>query len=120
MSVAGQLEFERRKREQTQLAGQITTDLAPYVNKNNKIIHLIIQYTEEPWTYFICGQPIQQANFDIGGSKIDHQYGNWLDVWSDLQVKQKQKRRRQIWSNYINPHPIQKHQNPKVMLKKNY
>ncbi len=84
MSVAGQIEYERRIKEQTQLRGYIASIMSLYVQKNSQIIHLITDYTAEHWTYFICGQPITPVSLEINGAKIDSHYGSWLDIWDEI------------------------------------
>src|SRR6185437_16467275 len=89
----GQREYERRIREQNQLVDLVRSLMSQLIGndkKNSKIIELIVEYTREHWTYFICGQPLRQVNFEIGGQKIDQEYGKWLNLWSELHELQPQ------------------------------
>jgi len=36
------------------------------------------------WTYGIGNALIKQVDIEIGGQLIDRQYGNWMNIWSEL------------------------------------
>ena len=38
------------------------------------------------WTYGIGNALIKQAEIEIGGQLIDRQYGDWLNIWSELTI----------------------------------
>jgi len=38
------------------------------------------------WTYGVGNALIKQAEIEIGGQLIDRQYGDWMNIWSELTV----------------------------------
>ena len=38
------------------------------------------------WTYGVGNAMIKQVEIEIGGQLIDRQYGEWMDIWSELSV----------------------------------
>jgi hypothetical protein len=38
------------------------------------------------WTYGVGNAMIKQAEIEIGGQLIDRQYGEWMDIWTELTV----------------------------------
>lgn len=83
MSVAGQIEYERRLKEQKKFLAVVTIALASPLDKKGGPIKLVIAYGRADSTYFIRGQPIQQINVDIGSKRIDEAYKEWSNIWSN-------------------------------------
>jgi len=44
------------------------------------------------WLDFIGEQLIAQVEVEIGGQRIDRQYGDWMHIWNQLTVSEEQKR----------------------------
>jgi len=38
------------------------------------------------WTYGVGNALVKQAEIEIGGQLIDRQYGDWMNIWSELTV----------------------------------
>jgi hypothetical protein len=38
------------------------------------------------WTYGVGNALVKQAEIEIGGQLIDRQYGNWMNIWTELTV----------------------------------
>ena len=38
------------------------------------------------WTYGVGNALVKQADIEIGGQLIDRQYGNWMNIWTELTV----------------------------------
>jgi hypothetical protein len=44
------------------------------------------------WLDYIGEQMISQVEVEIGGQRIDRQYGDWMHIWNQLTMSQEQKR----------------------------
>jgi len=44
------------------------------------------------WLDFVGEQLIAQVEVEIGGQRIDRQYGDWMHIWNQLTVSEEQKR----------------------------
>jgi len=44
------------------------------------------------WLDFIGEQLIAQVEVEIGGQRIDRQYGDWMHIWNQLTISEEQKR----------------------------
>ena len=44
------------------------------------------------WLDFIGEQMISQVEVEIGGQRIDRQYGDWMHIWTQLTMTEEQKR----------------------------
>ena len=44
------------------------------------------------WLDFIGEQMIAQVEVEIGGQRIDRQYGDWMHIWNQLTISEEQKR----------------------------
>ena len=42
--------------------------------------------TSNAWTYGIGNALVSQAEIEIGGQLIDRQYGDWMNIWTELTV----------------------------------
>ena len=42
--------------------------------------------TSNVWTYGVGNALVKQAEIEIGGQLIDRQYGDWMNIWSELTV----------------------------------
>ena len=42
--------------------------------------------TSNVWTYGVGNALIKQAEIEIGGQLIDRQYGDWMNIWSELTI----------------------------------
>ncbi len=42
--------------------------------------------TVNRWTYGVGNALIKQAEIEIGGQLIDRQYGDWMNIWSELTI----------------------------------
>ena len=40
----------------------------------------------QTWTYGVGNALVKQAEIEIGGQLIDRQYGDWMNIWSELTV----------------------------------
>ena len=47
--------------------------------------------TYQSWTNGIGNALIKSVNVEIGGQEIDKHYGEWLDIWSELNLPQDKK-----------------------------
>ena len=44
------------------------------------------------WLDFPCEQLIAQVDVEIGGQRIDRQYGDWMHIWNQLTLTSEQQR----------------------------
>ena len=49
-------------------------------------------YVYARWLDFIGEQLISQVEVEIGGQRIDRQYGDWMHIWNQLTMSEEQKR----------------------------
>jgi len=58
--------------------------------------------TYQSWTNGIGNALIKSVNVEIGGQEIDKHYGEWLDIWSELNLPQDKKNNynRMVGNNY--------------------
>ena len=42
--------------------------------------------TNQTWTYGVGNALIKQAEIEIGGQLIDRQYGDWMNIWTELTI----------------------------------
>ena len=42
--------------------------------------------TDGSWTYGVGNALVSQAEIEIGGQLIDRQYGDWMNIWSELTI----------------------------------
>ena len=57
--------------------------------------------TYQSWTNGIGNALIKSVNVEIGGQEIDKHYGEWLDIWSELNLPQdKNNYNRMVGNNY--------------------
>jgi len=47
---------------------------------------LTVGSTSNTWVYGIGNALVKQAEIEIGGQLIDRQYGDWMNIWSELTV----------------------------------
>ena len=52
-----------------------------------EVITPVVSTTGAPkWTYGVGNALVKQAEIEIGGQLIDRQYGDWMNIWSELTV----------------------------------
>ena len=44
----------------------------------------VIASTSNVWTYGVGNALVKQAEIEIGGQLIDRQYGDWMNIWTEL------------------------------------
>jgi hypothetical protein len=48
--------------------------------------------TYNTWTYGVGNALVKQAEIEIGGQLIDRQYGDWMNIWTELTVPEGKRR----------------------------
>jgi hypothetical protein len=48
----------------------------------------VISSTSNVWTYGVGNALVKQAEIEIGGQLIDRQYGDWMNIWTELTTPQ--------------------------------
>ena len=46
----------------------------------------VISSTSNVWTYGVGNALVKQAEIEIGGQLIDRQYGDWMNIWTELTI----------------------------------
>ena len=49
-------------------------------------VDLPIVATSNVWTYGVGNALVKQAEIEIGGQLIDRQYGDWMNIWTELTI----------------------------------
>jgi len=90
-SISGDLNFGKKlvstiKRTGDLLSGiTLEIDLPKIISKNDKNGNFI------KWTKSIGHTIIDYIDIEIGGQRIDRQYGEWMDIWCELTTKDSHK-----------------------------
>jgi hypothetical protein len=50
------------------------------------VLPLITVTANSKWTYGIGNALVSQAEIEIGGQLIDRQYGDWMNIWTELTI----------------------------------
>ena len=54
-----------------------------------EVVTPVVAGTADPvWTYGVGNALIKQAEIEIGGQLIDRQYGDWMNIWTELTVSE--------------------------------
>ena len=51
-----------------------------------EVVLPIVGTADQMWTYGVGNALVKQAEIEIGGQLIDRQYGDWMNIWTELTV----------------------------------
>jgi hypothetical protein len=55
-----------------------------YIQVTLPQIYLVVPNTRFRWLNYVGHRLIKQVEIEIGGSRIDRQYGDWMQIWTQL------------------------------------
>jgi hypothetical protein len=77
----GQADFGRRVTATISRNGDLIQQMYLEV-----VLPIVATVSSADWTYGVGNALVKQAEIEIGGQLIDRQYGDWMNIWTELTV----------------------------------
>jgi hypothetical protein len=77
----GQADFGRRVTATISRNGDLIQQMYLEV-----VLPIVATVSSAEWTYGVGNALVKQAEIEIGGQLIDRQYGDWMNIWTELTV----------------------------------
>ncbi len=78
----GQADFNKRITATISRNGDLIQQM--YLEVVLPVCTSVIASTSNVWTYGVGNALVKQAEIEIGGQLIDRQYGDWMNIWTEL------------------------------------
>ena len=80
----GQADFGKRVTATISRNGDLIQQM--YLEVELPLVTAIAGSTSNVWTYGVGNALVKQAEIEIGGQLIDRQYGDWMNIWTELTI----------------------------------
>jgi len=80
----GQADFGKRVTATISRNGDLIQQM--YLEVELPLVTATAASTSNVWTYGVGNALVKQAEIEIGGQLIDRQYGDWMNIWTELTV----------------------------------